>query len=183
VKRNGDHAKKVFELLKDSVPSLKLIKIYGEYYGGVYPNVETSFKPIQKEIVYTADLAFEAFDLFYENTDGSEHIANYKLAVELFEKAQLPYAHILAEGTLKELMSKLNAETFESTIHVKHGLPKVDNNFAEGYVLKPAEAQWIDAQRVSIKLKKSYFFESAPVVKPPVKEAPKKKEVVISAED
>ncbi len=39
-------------------------------------------------------------------------------------------------------MGKLNADKFESTIYLKHGLPKVENNWAEGYVLKPDEAVW-----------------------------------------
>src|SRR5206468_2273355 len=120
------------------------IKIYGEFYGGLYTGVKGKFKAIQKTIFYTPELEFEAFDLFYNTNDGAEHILDYKKAVELFEHAKLPYAHVLAEGTLPELMKALDVETFESTIHAKYGLPKLEQNFAEGYVLKPNEAAWID---------------------------------------
>jgi Rnl2 family RNA ligase len=132
--------------------------------------------------VYTPELEFEAFDLFYETESNKSNILNYKQACELFEKVGLPYGHILAEGTLLELMSTLNAETFKSTIYAKHGLPKVDGNLAEGYVLKPNDAAWIDGQRLSIKLKNSRHLESVPKVKEP-KAAPVKKEVTVSAEE
>jgi len=127
-------------------------------------------------------LEFEAFDLFYHDASDELKVFNYKKAVELFEKVKLPYALIQAEGTLKDLMKTLNAENFESTVYSKHGLPKINGNQAEGYVLKPADAVWIDSQRLSIKMKNSKHLESAPAIKP-VKEAPKKKEVTLSTEE
>lgn len=84
---------------------------------------------------------------------------------------------IQEEGTLKELIEKLNAEKFESTIYLKHGLKKVEGNFAEGYVIKPVDAIFIDGARLSIKVKNSKHLESMPALKQPVqKPAPQKKE-------
>jgi hypothetical protein len=83
------------------VPDVSLIKVYGEFYGGIYPNLKNKFGAIQTTIVYTPDIEFEAFDLFYDLQDGTSKIMNYKTAVELFKKSEVPYAHIQAEGTLK----------------------------------------------------------------------------------
>jgi hypothetical protein len=80
----------------------------------------------------------------------------------LFAKVGLPHAHILAEGTLKELINKLDAETFESTIHNKFGFEKVKDNFAEGYVIKPVDAIFKENERLCIKIKNSRHLESAP---------------------
>lgn len=182
VLKHGDKVGELFKAFKEIEPEATKIKVYGEFYGGLYPGVKSANKPIQTSIVYTPELEFEAFDLFYHDANDEVKIFNYKRAVELFEKVKLPYALIQAEGTLQELMKTLNAEAFESTVYSKHGLPKIDGNQAEGYVLKPAEAVWIDSQRLSIKWKNSRHLESVPVVKP-VKEAPKKKEVVVSAEE
>ena len=57
--------KMIFDELKASIHNLSLIKIYGEYYGGVYPEVQGKNKAIQKTIFYTPELEFEAFDLFF----------------------------------------------------------------------------------------------------------------------
>ena len=81
------------------------MKVFGEFYGGTYPNIKSSNKPIQTSIVYTPELEFEAFDLFYETKEGKTKILNYKVACDLFEKVKLPHAEILVEGTLKDLMS------------------------------------------------------------------------------
>jgi hypothetical protein len=139
-KIHEDKIKTIFTLLRVEIPTLKLIKVFGEFYGGAYPELEgkSKAKPIQREVYYSPDVEFEAFDLFYKTTHGDEtlKILNYKQACQLFEKVGLPYAHILAEGSVKELLKTLDPEVFESTIYLKHGLKKVDGNFAEGYVIK-----------------------------------------------
>jgi hypothetical protein len=89
----------------------------------------------------------------------------------------------LAEGSLKDLYSTINAEGFESLVYKKHNLPKIDNNQGEGYVIKPNEALYDnEGQRMSIKIKNSKHLESAPVVKvaAPVKVKEEKK---LSAEE
>ena len=97
--------KDLFEVVREKIPSLKLIRVFGEFYGGLYPNKKSSNKPIQTSIVYCPELEFEAFDLFYETTEGTSAILNYKQACELFEKVKLPFAEIQAEGKLQDLMS------------------------------------------------------------------------------
>lgn len=118
------------------------------------------------EIFYTPNLDFEAFDLQLElegKGDTFKRMINYKEAICLFEKVGLPYAQILAEGTMNELIQKLDPETFESTIYLKHNLPKVPNNFAEGYVIKPIEPIYKVVKRLIIKLKHSRFSEKGAV--------------------
>ena len=68
------------------------------------------------------------------------------------------------EGKLMDLMKTLNAETFESLIYLKHGLEKVENNFAEGFVMKPAVPQLLaNGKPLSIKYKNSRFLEKKTV--------------------
>ena len=69
---------------------------------------------------------------------------------------------------MKQLLTTLDAETFESTIYKKYGLNKVEGNFAEGYVIKPNDAIFIDGARFCLKVKNSKHLESVPVVKQPV---------------
>jgi lipopolysaccharide biosynthesis regulator YciM len=61
---------------------------------------------------------------------------------------------VLHEGTLKELLGKLDPNNFQSTIYAKHGLPKLEDNIAEGYVIKPDIAMKDShGNRMSIKVK------------------------------
>lgn len=176
-KRHADKIKAIFTHLRADIPTLKVIKVFGEYYGGIYPDQKGKSKAIQRTIFYSPEVDFEAFDLFYETTDDeTQKILNYKQACQLFEKVGLPFAHIQAEGTLKELLKSLNPEAFESTIYLKHGMPKVEGNFAEGYVIKPVDAIFTDGGRLSIKVKNSKHLESLPALKQPVQKAPQKKE-------
>jgi Rnl2 family RNA ligase len=66
VSKHGEKVKMIFEEMRGKIENLKSIKVYGEYYGGIYPNMNTKNKPIQRTIYYTPELEFEAFDLFYE---------------------------------------------------------------------------------------------------------------------
>ena len=38
--------KDLFEVVREKIPSLKLIRVFGEFYGGLYPNKKSSNKPI-----------------------------------------------------------------------------------------------------------------------------------------
>jgi Rnl2 family RNA ligase len=69
-KKHADKVKTLFTHLRADIPTLKVIKIFGEFYGGLYPDVKGKSKAIQKTIFYSPEVDFEAFDLFYETTDG-----------------------------------------------------------------------------------------------------------------
>ena len=59
------------------------------------------------------------------------------MACDFLNQAQIPFAEIIKEGTLKELMQQLEPDKFESIIYLKHRLKKIEGNMAEGFVLKP----------------------------------------------
>jgi hypothetical protein len=78
--------------------------------------------------------------LFFNTSDRPDHpqIYPYKKACNYFERFKIPYAVVvLHEGPLKELLPNLDPNTFQSTIYAKNGLPKLAENIAEGYVIKP----------------------------------------------
>lgn len=77
-KKYSDKIKTIFAELRTEIPALKMIKVYGEFYGGIYPDMKGG-KAIQKTIFYCPEADFEAFDLFYETEgDDSLKILNYK---------------------------------------------------------------------------------------------------------
>ena len=70
VEKHGKKIREIFNSVKLLVPNLKLVRVFGELYGGLYPGVKSEFVHVQKEIYYCHDLDFEAFDLMYDVTDS-----------------------------------------------------------------------------------------------------------------
>jgi len=171
----------IFEILAAEIPGLTQVTVFGEFYGGIYPGIKTKVKKIQDGIYYTPDLEFEAFDLFYKTAENPRNIYPYKEACQHFAKLGIPFAAILKEGTLKELYATLDPEVFQSTIYAKFGLPKLDDNLAEGYVIKPNEAIFLENERFSIKIKSSKNLEGpGPVARLAMKEEQKKADKIVA---
>jgi len=172
--------KELYQLVqKEIYPNLQVMRVFGELYGGHYPGVESKCKAIQTGVYYCNELAFEAFDIFVELSNGDRFYCDYKQVTEFFKRVEIPYAEILIEGTLQELLEKLTADNaideFQSTIYLKHGLPKLEINSAEGYVIKQniTESNDGEFERHSIKVKSKKFKESEEIKV--VKKEPKKK--------
>lgn len=195
LKKHGDNIKELYKCLKEEgvIANLTSITIFGEFYGGIYPGMKSVGKKIQDFIYYSPSSEFEAFDLFYTTSDNAEkQIYPYKESCLFFERFKIPFAAVLHEGTVKELLAKLDPNTFQSTIYAKHGLPKLDDNIAEGYVIKPNVAmkdKW--GNRMSIKVKSDRCLEgpkppaatqkAAPAKKAPVELTPEQEEVLARA--
>ena len=182
--RYSEAAKAVFEEVKGLYEELKLVRIFGEFYGGVYPGVEGKAKAIQGGIYYSPNLEFEAFDIFVECGEKREYM-QYTVAVEILERAKIPYARILFQGTLSEILkltNEANPDKYESTIYLKHSLPKLENNTIEGFVIKEDAPQ--NNSRMSIKVKSSKYLEGVPMPKQEKKKAaPKPKKSVLTEEE
>jgi len=165
----------IYNILAAEIAGLTQVTVFGEFYGGIYPGIKTKAKRIQDGIYYTPELEFEAFDLFYKTAENPRNIYPYKEACEHFTKVGIPFAVILKEGTLKELYSTLDPEFLQSTIYAKFGLPKLDDNIAEGYVIKPNVAIFLENERFSIKIKSSKSLEGpGPAARVAMKEEQKK---------
>jgi Rnl2 family RNA ligase len=170
---------KLFELVKEKL-SLDIIQIqlYGELYGGNYPQVEkiNGHKTIQKGIYYSNSNEFAGFDLKYfiksdsniencENEDICENLELYEkyLNWDLFEQVimevSIGIVPVIYRGKWNDL-NKLNPK-FESEVYKLHGLPKIHNNWAEGFVIKPIREIYLkkDQERLIWKFKNPSFLE------------------------
>lgn len=84
---------------------------------------------------------------------------DYDLMEELCKKFDLHYTKCLLRGSFDQV-TKFNVETFESTIYEYYNLPKIENNYAEGIVIKPnTSLRFGNHERVIIKMKRSNFEE------------------------
>jgi Rnl2 family RNA ligase len=140
--------------------NLDKIQIYGELFGGLYnhPDVmKENAGCVQKGIQYNPDIKFIIFDISYKMNNTTNYLSHYDV-INISKKYNLLYSEILHEDTLDNLL-KLSP-VFQTTIPNLFNLPKIDNNFAEGYVLKPCNTIFLhNGTRVIIKYKNPSFGE------------------------
>jgi Rnl2 family RNA ligase len=140
-----------------------VLTLYGELAGGHYPHPDVpapdGAQPVQTGVWYAPDLFWLLFDAVIEVGDQRWWIADRALR-EAADVAGLRCVPVLGRGTpqqLRELPS-----TFASRVPGLFGLPAIDDNLAEGYVLKPS-GQWSETDgadaRPILKAKQQAFAE------------------------
>lgn len=138
---------------------LESIQLYGELFGGAYNGKsDPGCKSVQANMNYCPFNDFMAFDL--------KMIVNKKIfyldfcdLIEIFNNLnlQIKLIPIINTGTLDELLS-LNPK-FESIVYQTYGLNKIENNFAEGFVIHPSKELIQDNTRINFKFKNPSFSE------------------------
>lgn len=161
----------LFEIIESRYDVSEGINVNGEYFGGYYPGIKSVDGAILNRITYSPKREFYGFDIYIPAAGG---YLPPMTAIDLFNEADIFCAENLFVGTLDECL-KLDP-TFESTIAARLGYDKVENNVAEGYVLKPVEpAYFRNGERIIIKHKNPKFQEvqkSRKVPKAPITNSP-----------
>jgi Rnl2 family RNA ligase len=173
MEENADKVKAIYNILKKEKKDISFIVIYGELFGGSYPHNDVpkvkNAKRLQKGVFYHPDNLFYAFDIRVDGKYLSADEAN-----RLFEAVDLFYAKPLLRGTMDECLNYPNK--FPSKISQWLGLPPIEDNVAEGVVIKPVEPQFLRiGERVILKSKNEKFKE-----RKTKKKRPKKEEVKIT---
>lgn len=162
---NKDKVEKVYDILKGKNKEISAVIIYGELFGGSYPHPDVpkvkTAKRLQKGVHYHPDNLFYAFDI---RVDGNYLTVDQ--CNELFEQAGLFYARTLFRGTMEECLKYPN--DFPSKISQWLGLPPIEDNIAEGVVIKPVDPRFLlVGERVILKSKNEKFKERKSVKKRP----------------
>ncbi|HEV2640430.1 MAG TPA: RNA ligase family protein [Actinocrinis sp.] len=118
------------------------VTIYGELAGGGYPHPDVTavpgVDPVQTGVWYAPDLRWLPFDAAFETPEGRCWVSDQTLR-DAAEIAGLVCVPVLARGPSARLQELPSA--FPSKVSSLFGLPALDDNLAEGYVLKPA-GEW-----------------------------------------
>lgn len=124
--------------------------IYGEYFGGNYPNMETKLKSVQKGVYYIPHHEFMAFDIriFTDKTTFWVDVTDIPKCLQ----GNLKSVPIYAQGTFDQMFA-LDTK-IDSTIPELCGLPKVEKNIIEGFVIRPNKSlKFGNNERVMLKKK------------------------------
>lgn len=160
-KKYIDNFKKVFSLLEYSNRYVDSMIIYGESFGGAYNHKDVEkdndSKKILNRVQYCPQNEFLPFDISY--FDGIEHrMLDHIAIVNLFETFAIPFIRPLFYGTFQECLDY--NEEFITTIPSYYDLPPIENNYAEGVVIKPIrEFKYYNGDRIIFKHKNKKFNE------------------------
>lgn len=150
LEKYSDKITKIFSIISESKKEIKKIIVYGEIFGGLYPhaNVEKikGIKHVQKEIFYCPDINFCAFDIWVNNIG----FLDYDEIEKIFQSVDLFYTKPIAKGHIKDLIN-FDVEIFNSTISSYYNLPQIDNNIAEGIVIRSSKGRHVFLKKKSNK--------------------------------
>lgn len=154
----------LFSLLKNDIPEVKTIHVYGELFGGSYPHPEVEKLPdmvkVQKGISYSPKNEFYAFDICI----NKEYYLDVHQSNSYFEKLDIFYAKTLFGGDLKSCLAFPNI--FSSYIPKWLELPEIKDNFCEGVVIRPVNNRiFRNGSRVILKNKNEKWSEKSKVKK------------------
>jgi Rnl2 family RNA ligase len=156
----------IYNQIKLIEPGMETIQVFGELFGGLYPGFNTRAKKVQGGVYYSPNNEFMVFDIRV-NTPAPYYMA-YSEVQSMTSTTSLKSIPVSHTGKMREL-AELNPE-FQTTIPDLFSLAKVENNFAEGYVLRSDERHIISlngsTHRPMMKLKNDKTFgEVKPVAK------------------
>lgn len=144
------------------------VTLYGELAGGHYPHAdvpaEPGVDPVQTGVWYAPGLHWLLFDATIDADDGRSWISDRSLRT-VAAAAGLNCVPPLGRGPLSRLDDL--PRVFPTKVPALLGLPELEDNLAEGYVLKPA-GEWHEPadsseepvrERPIVKVKQAGFAE------------------------
>lgn len=137
--------------------------VYGELFGGGYPHPDVSavegVQPVQTGVWYHPDVQFLAFDVVAEDAQGRRAWWDFETLSYALGEATVPSLRPLFIGPYAE--AREQPVVFPTTIPARYGLPPLDDNLAEGIVIKPRRPVLVGGQRPTLKRKHPRFSEDA----------------------
>lgn len=166
----NDDIKIIYDICK-TTHDIDYVIVYGELFGGYYdhPDVPKNKKSVKiiGRVNYTPNTEFMFFDIVVVLKDKTEkwlsqiEIDNIESKLKLLK--QVP---VLYKGKLTDFITIDNSiipkipTRYPSVIYKEFGLPEIENNYSEGYVLKPVNTTFFDnGSRIIIKMKDDAFSE------------------------
>lgn len=132
-------ARRIREVLEVD-PSLDLY-LYGELFGGHYPHPEVApvqgMSAVQTGIWYCPDIRWSVFDALirHRHRDDEGYFADQTVLTACLKNCNATGPVVISRGNLADLL-QLNVR-FQTKVPALFGLPEINNNLAEGIVIKP----------------------------------------------
>ena len=145
-------AKDLFQLLVAQNSSITQLNIYGELFGGSYPHPDVFSNPnveaVQTGIYYSPNIEFSVFDIAYIEA-GTFNFMSYNNLITSCQEAGFLYCPALLIGNYADAVNY--PFRFQTTIPKLLEFPNLEDNLAEGIVVKPVENIWLTTSKGEIR--------------------------------
>jgi Rnl2 family RNA ligase len=156
IERYRDDVLNLYKQVNRELGGDNILVLRGELFGGIYFNMPTKFKRVQKGVNYCPHIEFIIFDLSWANAYLSWDYIELKL-----QQFSIPYCKPLFRGSFKEAIEWSASNKYADTIIPKmFGLNNNAPNLREGHVLRPVVPSYtIHNEFIILKDKNSEFEE------------------------
>mmetsp|Transcript_60401 Transcript_60401/g.131138 ORF Transcript_60401/g.131138 Transcript_60401/m.131138 type:complete len:319 (+) Transcript_60401:59-1015(+) len=128
------------ESLPTADPNTASLAVYGEIFGGHYPHDDVpatpSVGPVQTGVWYCPGIEFSVFDVALGPGEDRAYF-NIPDVIRMCEAAGILCTQVLFTGSLQACLDY--SPKFQTAMPGRLGLPALENNFAEGVVIRPTE--------------------------------------------
>lgn len=148
---------------------LEAVVVYGELYGGAYPHPEvpsSGATKVQPSVYYSPHLRFIAFDLALKGKDGSLTFLSLYDALWVLDRCKIPRVTTPFKGLREDVIAWAKDHAEDNPLfwledgHPDKGLPPLEKNIAEGFVVRPVtERKDRFGSRCMLKVKSPSFAE------------------------
>jgi len=129
--------------------------------GGAYDHTEVNVidgpTPFETGVWYSPDIELRALDVAIHNDEGNRQFVSYAEAAGHLQAAGVPFMEALFIGKYADAITQPVA--FTTTLPALLGLPPINDNLAEGVVIKPRQPVVIDGHRPMVKRNHPRFEE------------------------
>ena len=173
-KENTFNMRQMFELYKDNAKQLfnelyndnvKQVDIIGEHFGGIYNNQRVIHpklkgnpaKPIQREVQYLPYTEFIVFDIRIIDNNSNTYYVDWDKVKSISKKVGFKTVPELFRGTFNECITY--PIDFITKVPKLYGLEDLQNNYAEGIIIKLEKENNNVKERIIVKYKTKKFSE------------------------
>lgn len=162
-------AKHDFTPLLSMFPDAAQVVVFGELYGGLYAHDAVPRNPaarcVQKGVSYSPDVHFRAFDVRVDNSDSAatSRFLDFSDVRAVCGRLGVPVVAVRFSGPRDDVVAWAKAHAADPVTPELPGLPAIDFNQGEGFVVRPAveHRDPVTQDRVMLKIKNPRFDEIA----------------------
>lgn len=151
--------KKLIKGVLELDKKIKVVTVFGEVYGGIYPELkDESAETVFRGVYYSPHNEFAVFDILVEVENGARTFLPFSYVKTICDEMGVQCVPILQLGMWEDCIGYIN--NADSVMPILLGLPRLKNNTGEGVVIRPFHKDlWVDDCRVMVKSKNRKFKE------------------------
>jgi Rnl2 family RNA ligase len=136
----------LYYLIRADIRETVSIQIFGELFGGYYPNLISMGIPVQREIWYSNQIDYLVYDIQVNVSNSSPFFLSHDETEKyLNEMDKLKGVPIITRGLIDDIIN-INSQ-INTQIPSIYNLPELNDNIIEGFIFKTNKRHYLHVQR------------------------------------